>query len=103
VVSLRVTPSCWRRRSSIWPSESYLADVDPGFYCACYLQAWGLEAHLRRHFVQQFGPAWFTSPEAGDALRSLWREGQRQTPAELLESVTGERLRFGILLEDLAL
>lgn len=86
-----------------WPSESYLADVDPGFYCACYLQAWALEAHLRRHFVQEFGPAWFSSAEAGALLRTLWGEGQRQTPAELLESVTGERLRFGILLDDLAL
>ena len=41
------------------PSETYLADVDPGFYCAAYLRAWALETHLRRYLQERFGPAWF--------------------------------------------
>jgi hypothetical protein len=86
-----------------WPRETYLADVDPGFYSACYLRAWALEAHLRRHLVGQLGPAWFEEAEAGEILLSLWREGQRRTPEELLEAITGERLRFDVLLDDLAL
>jgi hypothetical protein len=86
-----------------WPQETFLSDVDPGFYSACYLRAWALEAHLRRHLVQQFGPAWFEVPEAGEVLLSLWREGQRRAPEELLHALTGEQLRFGVLLEDLAL
>ena len=86
-----------------WPSESYLADVDPGFYCACYLRAWALETHLRAHLREQFGPGWFDSREAGAALRRLWREGQRLTPDELLSELTGERLEFGVLIGDLGL
>jgi len=86
-----------------WPRQTFLADVDPGFYCACYLRAWALETHLRRYLQERFGPAWFESRAAGDALRALWREGQRLTPDELLDGLTGERLDFGVLVEDLGL
>jgi hypothetical protein len=86
-----------------WPRETFLADVDPGFYCACYLRAWALETHLRRYLRERFGTAWFDSPEAGAALRDLWREGQRLTPDELLAQLTGERLEFGVLVGDLGL
>jgi hypothetical protein len=86
-----------------WPSQTFLADVDPGFYCACYLRAWALETHLRRHLRERFGPEWFDSRAAGDALRELWREGQRLTPEELLDGLAGEHLDFGVLLPDLAL
>jgi hypothetical protein len=86
-----------------WPSQTFLADVDPGFYCACYLRAWALETHLRRYLRDRFGPAWFESAYAGEALLALWREGQRQTPDELLHGLTGERLDFGVLVEDLGL
>jgi hypothetical protein len=51
----------------------------------------------------RFGPAWFESADAGEALLALWREGQRQTPDELLHGLTGERLDFGVLVEDLGL
>ena len=30
-----------------WPRESWLADVDEGFYAACYLRAWALESRWR--------------------------------------------------------
>lgn len=86
-----------------WPRQGYLADVDPGFYSACYLRAWALETHLRAHLRGRFGPAWFESAEAGELLRSLWREGQRRTPDELLAQLTGGPLEFGVLLEDLGL
>jgi hypothetical protein len=86
-----------------WPSQTFLADVDPGFYCACYLRAWALETHLRQYLRDRFGPAWFESADAGEALLALWREGQRQTPDELLHGLTGERLDFGVLVEDLGL
>ncbi|HEY1508751.1 MAG TPA: hypothetical protein VGF93_07120 [Solirubrobacteraceae bacterium] len=86
-----------------WPRETFLADVDPGFYCACYLQAWAVETHLRAFLRERFGPAWFEEREAGDTLRGLWREGQRRSPDELLELLTGEQLRFDVLLDDLGL
>ena len=86
-----------------WPTETFLSDVDPGFYCACYLRAWALETHLRTYLRERFGPAWFESPEAGEVLRGLWRDGQRLDAEELLGELTGERLDFGAVLTDLGL
>ena len=86
-----------------WPRETYLGDVDPGFYVACYLRAWALETHLRAHLKERFGEQWFAQPEAGDALRALWRDGQRLTAEELLGELTGAQLDFGALLADLGL
>jgi hypothetical protein len=86
-----------------WPAEPFLQDVDPGFYCVCYLKAWALEAYLRSHLHERFGPAWFESAEAGQLLRSLWREGQRLRGEELLSELTGEELDFRVLVADLNL
>jgi hypothetical protein len=84
-----------------WPSATWLADVDAFFYAACYLRAWALETYLRRHLRGRFGEAWFDEPEAGALLRSLWREGQRQRPEDLLEELTGERLEFAALATEM--
>jgi hypothetical protein len=86
-----------------WPTETFLADVDEGFYCASYLRAWALETHLRSYLRERFGPAWFQSREAGEVLRRLWRDGQRLDAEELLGELTGERLDFGVVLADLGL
>jgi hypothetical protein len=83
-----------------WPAEMYLADVDEGFYCANYLRAWALEAQLRRHLRERFGDDWFRAREAGDVLRSAWRQGQRLSADELLGELTGERLDFGVMVEE---
>ena len=50
---------------------------------------------------ERFGEHWFEQREAGDLLRSLWREGQRLDADELLAEVTGEQLDFGAMLDDL--
>lgn len=84
-----------------WPSESYLADVDSGFYSTCYLRAWAMETQLRVHLRERHGAAWFTRPEAGAELRRLWSQGQRHTPEELLAEVTGHELSFEPLLSEL--
>jgi hypothetical protein len=83
-----------------WPPDTYLADVDEGYYCANYLRAWALEAQLRRHLRKRFGEDWFRSLEAGELLRSAWREGQRLSADELLEQMTGERLDFSVMVEE---
>ncbi len=80
-----------------WPRQTYLADVDPGFYCACYLRAWALESHLRQYLAGRFGPSWFAVPEAGVLLGGLWRRGQAMAPDELLFELTGEQLDFASL------
>jgi hypothetical protein len=86
-----------------WARENYLTDVDPGFYCTNYLRAWALEAHLRRLLIERYGEAWFEDPQAAATLREWWAEGQRLTAAEFLAELTGERLGFDALLEDVGL
>ena len=86
-----------------WPRQNFLADVDPGFYSACYLRAWALETHLRSYLRERFGPSWFDSAQAGEVLRGLWRDGQRLDAEELLGELTGERLDFGVVFDDLGL
>lgn len=86
-----------------WPTATYLSDLDPGFYVACYLRAWALETHLRAHLRERFGERWFAQPEAGAALRALWREGQRLSAEELLSELTGAPLDFRALLADLGI
>ena len=86
-----------------WARETFLSDVDPAFYCACYLRAWTLETYVRSYLRHEYGPAWFDSLQAGAMLRSLWSEGQRLTPDELLAKLSGGPLEFGVLVGDLGL
>ncbi len=85
-----------------WPGETWLSDVDPGFYVACYLRAWALEVAWRRALRRDFGPRWFQSREAGMWLRRLWIQGQRLDAEELLAETLGESLDFEGLASELA-
>ena len=80
-------------------SSDHLEDVDGGFYCTCYLRAWGFEAQLSDHLSRRFGSDWFRRRQAGSLLREMWELGQSLGAGELLEQVTGERLSFGVLAE----
>jgi len=84
-----------------WPRETWLADVDPGFYVACYLRAWALEVEWRAELTERFGGAWFSSREAGDWLRGIWAQGQRVDAEELLAETTGRSLDFRRLASEL--
>ncbi len=75
-----------------WPRVSWLADVDAGYYVACYLRAWALESRWRAHLRGRFGEGWFGEREAGEWLVGLWREGQRLSADELLAETLGEEL-----------
>jgi hypothetical protein len=77
-----------------WPRASWLADVDDGFYAACYLRAWALETHWRAALEERFGARWFASSKAGEWLRGLWSNGQRLGADELLAEALGEELDF---------
>ena len=81
-----------------WTPRTWLEDVDGGFYVACYLRAWALEAKWRAALTERFGEQWFGDPGAGEWLVELWSRGQRLRGDELAEEVLGERLD----LEDLA-
>ncbi len=80
-----------------WSRESWLADVDQGFYAACYLRAWALAARWRATLQEAYGEAWFESPAAGEWLRGLWRRGQRLDAGELLADAVGGELDFAEL------
>ena len=58
-----------------WPRETYLADVDPGFYCACYLRAWALETHLRAHLRERVRPGLVRVPGGGRAAAAAVARG----------------------------
>ncbi len=84
-----------------WPRESWLSDVDPGFYVACYLRAWALETDWRRELTGRFGSSWFGEAEAGEWLRGLWSQGQRLDADRLLAEATGGRIGFKGLASEL--
>jgi hypothetical protein len=85
-----------------WPRVSWLSDVDPGFYAACYLRAWALEAIWRRALREHFGERWFADRAAGAWLRRLWAQGQRLRADELLAEMLGEELDFKPLAAEFA-
>jgi len=85
-----------------WPRETWLSDVDEGFYVACYLRAWALEVDWRSELGRRFGAEWFADAEAGHWLRALWARGQRLDADRLLDEVAGRKLDFGRLASDLS-
>jgi hypothetical protein len=84
-----------------WPRETWLADVDSGFYVACYLRAWALEVEWRAELTERFGEEWFARPEAGTWLRRIWAQGQHLDAEALLGEVTGRSLDFSRLASEL--
>jgi hypothetical protein len=64
-------------------ADSYLSDMDAGFYSADYLRAWIRSAQLRAHLVAELGERWWRSRETGDLLRSLFAEGTKPTSEEI--------------------
>ena len=83
-----------------WPAASWLSDVDPFFYAACYIRAWALETHVRRLLRERFGDRWFDERSAGGFLKELWKRGQSANGDELLGELTGQQLEFSALLDD---
>jgi hypothetical protein len=74
------------------PAQSYLADVDDGFYCASYLRAWLFEGALRMMLQDRYGMEWFRSPGAGAWIKELWSHGQHFSAERLLLKHGGGRL-----------
>jgi len=72
--------------------ESYLADVDAGFYCAQYLRAWIFEAQHRLYLQREYDDEWFRNPKAGKFLIDLWRDGQRHPVEQLAKFMGCDRL-----------
>jgi hypothetical protein len=63
--------------------DAYLSDMDAGFYSADYLRAWIRSAQLRRHLIETVGEDWWRSPQTGEILTDLFREGTRPSSEEI--------------------
>jgi hypothetical protein len=63
--------------------DGFLADMDGGFYSADYLRAWIRSAQLREHLLKDVGEGWWRSPETGERLRALFREGTQPASEEI--------------------
>jgi hypothetical protein len=74
------------------PTETWLDDLDAGFYASQYLRAWMLEAQLREHWRKARGDRWWASAQTGAEMRGLWSLGQA-LPADMVAAELGmERL-----------
>jgi hypothetical protein len=83
-----------------WPAETFLDDVDQGFYAASYLRAWALEVGLRTMLREQFGSRWFDQRRAGRLLRELWEDGQRLSADELAAELDLGPIDLAVLAEE---
>jgi hypothetical protein len=75
--------------------------MDAGFYSADYLRAWIRSAQLRSYLVAEVGDDWWQSPETGERLRALFREGTRPTSEEIAGRLGFEPLDTAPLLHEL--
>jgi hypothetical protein len=83
-----------------WPAETFLDDVDQGFYAASYLRAWALEVGLRTMLRERFGSRWFDQRRAGSLLRELWEDGQRLSADELAAELDLGPIDLAVLAEE---
>src|SRR5918996_2490312 len=66
-----------------YPAESFLSDMDAGFYSADYLRAWIRSAQLRSFLAAEIGEDWWRRPETGERLRALFAEGTKPSSEEI--------------------
>ena len=82
--------------------RNYLSDMDAGFYSADYLRAWIRSAQLRAYLVREVGEDWWRSPQTGEFLRELFREGTKPTSEEIAARLGYDPLDTGPLVTDLS-
>jgi hypothetical protein len=85
----------------VYPAANHLADMDSGFYSADYLRAWIRSAQLREHLRAEVGDDWWRSPQTGELLRELFREGTKPTSEEIAGRLRFEALDTKPLLHEL--
>ena len=72
-------------------TETFLDDVDSGFYCAAYLRAWALETPPAAATCTSVSGRLVRARRRRPTAVGLWGQGQRFTAEELLGELTGER------------
>jgi hypothetical protein len=85
----------------ITPEAGYLADVDDGLYAAKYLRAWLLEGSLSTAVRDRFGPTWWRVADAGDLLRSMWRDGLGPSAEDVVASLGYDHLDWRPVLRQI--
>jgi hypothetical protein len=85
----------------VYRRDRYLVDMDPGFYVADYLRAWIRAAQLRTVLRKRSGDDWWRSPETGDFLRNLFREGLRPSSEDIAVRLGFDPLDTGPLVAEL--
>src|SRR3954447_22880912 len=84
-----------------YSKDNYLSDMDAGFYSADYLRAWIRSAQLRHHLVQQVGADWWRSPQTGELLTELFREGTKPTSEQIAQRLGFDPLDTKPLLHEI--
>ncbi len=82
-------------------ADGFVSDMDAGFYSADYSRAWIRSAQLRERLVEEVGPDWWRSPDTGERLRALFREGTRPSSEEIAGRLGYDALDAGPLLRGL--
>jgi hypothetical protein len=86
----------------VYRPERFLGDMDAGFYVADYLRAWIRSAQLRDVLTKRLGEEWWRSPETGDLLRELFREGLRPSSEDIAGRLGYEPLDTAPLVAELS-
>ncbi|MCG9479860.1 MAG: hypothetical protein K9H14_06570 [Actinomycetia bacterium] len=81
--------------------QSYMTDVDPGFYCTNYIRAWSFEAQLNQYLCTEYGNRWYSNRRAGNFLKEVWSYGQKYDAAEILEQLGFKQLDTDLLIDSL--
>jgi hypothetical protein len=81
--------------------DSYVSDMDEGFYSADYLRAWIRSAQLRDHLVREVGDDWWRSRQTGELLTELFREGTKPSSEEIARRLGFDPLDCAPLLHEI--
>jgi hypothetical protein len=82
--------------------DTFVSDMDAGFYSADYLRAWIRHAQLREHLRREVGADWWRSGETGERLRELFREGTKPSSEEIASRIGFEPFDTRPLVAELA-
>ena len=84
-----------------YPAESYLKDVDEGFYCTNYIRAWIFQSQLEEYIYRKYGRRWYKKKEAGSFLKELWYCGQKYSVEEVLSQLGFDEMNIDCLINSL--
>lgn len=82
-------------------SLRFRTDVDGFFYSADYSRCFILSTQLDQYMRDKYGPQWFTNPEVGKFMRTLWTYANSLQPDELARKLGDKALDPDIFVNEL--